>query len=134
MSFGAANVGRYTVVGTKGLLNADPAYDYAGDIKLRITVEDKTEERNFPKRDQFGPELVYFSDCILNDREPEPSGEEGLMDVQIIRAIYRACETGRAVPIQAVHRSKRPELSQEMHFPGVEEPELVLARMPSGDK
>ena len=134
VSFGAATVGRYVVVGTKGMLTADPAYDYAGNIKLRVTVDGKTEERSFPKRDQFGPELAYFSDCILKNREPEPSGEEGLIDVQIVRAIHRACETERPVPIHAMHREERPEPSQRLTFPAVEEPELVNARMPSGEQ
>ncbi len=134
VSFGAATVGRYIVVGTRGMLTADPASDYAGDIRLRVTVDGETQERTFPRRDQFGPELVYFSDCILNNREPEPSGEEGLIDVQIVRAIHRACENERAVPVHSVRRDERPEPSQKMNFPAVEEPELVDARMPSGDR
>jgi len=48
----------------------------------------KAEDRLIPKRDQFAPELIYFSTCILDNREPEPAGEEGLIDVQIIRAAY----------------------------------------------
>jgi glucose-fructose oxidoreductase len=33
---------------------------------------------------QFAPLLIHFSDCVLEDREPEPSGLEGLRDVRII--------------------------------------------------
>ena len=112
----------------------DPCYAYAADMRLRVTIDGNTNERIFPKRDQFAAELIYFSDCILNNREPEPSGEEGLVDVQIIRAAYRACESGRATPIEAVHRHRRPEPAQEIHRPPVEEPELLHARMPSGAK
>jgi hypothetical protein len=35
-----------------------------------------------------------FSNCILDDKEPESSGTEGLTDVQIIRALDRSIETG----------------------------------------
>jgi predicted dehydrogenase len=132
VSFGAAPIGRYLVAGTKGILTLDPAYEYASDKRLRVTADDTTNERIFPKVDEFGPELQYFSDCILNNREPEPSGEEGLIDVQIIQAAYRAAETGRAVPIKVERRYQRPAPEQKIEKLPVEEPELVHARMPSG--
>ncbi len=134
VSFGATPVDRYTVVGTKGVLTADPAYEYATDLKLEVTVDGKTKQQTFPRHDQFGPELSYFADCILNDRTPEPSGEEGLVDVQIIEAAYRARDSRNTVRVEAVHRSRRPEPSQEIDRPAVEEPELLHARMPSGAK
>src|SRR5215510_11349821 len=59
-SFGAADVGRYALVGTKGSLTADPAYEYAQAIKLELTKDGKKTKRTFPKRDQFAAELVYF--------------------------------------------------------------------------
>lgn len=131
-SFGAATCGSYLVVGTKGMLTLDPAYEYNMNKRLVVTVDGKASERVFNKSDQFAPELIYFSDCILDNREPEPSGEEGLVDVQIIEAVYRAANFGRTLPIEAVHRSARPEPSQEIFRPPIEEPELVGARMPSG--
>jgi glucose-fructose oxidoreductase len=127
VSFGAATVGRYAVAGTKGLLTLDPAYEYASDKRLRVMVDDVTNERIFPLVDEFGPELVYFSDCILNKRDPEPSGEQGLIDVEIVRAAYRAAETGRAVPIDAKRRSEKPSPEQAIPRPAVEKPELAHA-------
>jgi glucose-fructose oxidoreductase len=132
VSFNASPVGRFTVAGTKGMLTLDPAYEYAADKRLRVTADDTTNERIFPRADEFGPELEYFSDCILENREPEPSGEEGLIDVQIVRAAYRAAETGRAVPIKIERKYARPEPGQKIEKPAVEEPELVHARTPSG--
>ena len=75
-SFGAADISRYTLVGTKGVLTADPAYEYASGIKHQIIKGGKSSSKRFPKRDQFAAEIVYFSDCILQDKEPEPSGME----------------------------------------------------------
>lgn len=76
-SFGAAATGAYEVVGTKGVLCLDPAYEYEEDLTLEITINDKTKEKTFKQRDQFGPELVYFSQCVLDGVEPEPNGDEG---------------------------------------------------------
>ena len=53
VSFGAADINRYIVVGTKGYMAADPAYMYSTEIKLHISREGQTEVRTFPKRDQF---------------------------------------------------------------------------------
>ncbi len=65
-SFGAADIGRYTLVGTKGSIVADPAYEYAEGLNLQIKLGEKAQRREFPKRDQFAAEISYFSDCILN--------------------------------------------------------------------
>ena len=132
VSFGAVPIATYSVIGTKGKLTANAAYEYSMNIQMTVTSEGKTTERVFRKRDQFAPELIYFSDCILQNKEPEPSGEEGLIDIQIISAAYRSAETGQTVPIRTAKRDRRPEPSQQIDRPPVEEPELVNARMPSG--
>lgn len=56
----------------------DPAYEMAEDLKGEVTIDGHTTKKVFKKHDQFAPELFYFSDCILNDKEPVPSGQEGL--------------------------------------------------------
>jgi predicted dehydrogenase len=131
-SFGAADVSAYQVVGTKGVLRVDPAYEFATGLKHLITLNGKTRERTFPKRDQFAPELLYFSDCILKDREPEPSGQEGINDVRIIRALYRSIEMGQPIRIGKLEKDERPHPGQEMKRPAVKEPGLVRAAAPSG--
>jgi len=98
-SFGAADVSRYTLIGTIGTLTAEPAYDYSMALKHRLTIGEKTSTRTFPKRDQFAAELIYFSDCVLKDKEPEPSGWEGFADLRIVRAIYESARTGRMVAL-----------------------------------
>ena len=111
-SFNAADVGAYRIVGTKGQLHVDPAYEYAEGLGYELTVDGKTTRKRIGKRDQFAPELLYFSDCILKDREPEPSGEEGLQDVRIVQALYESAETGKAVAIPPFERTKRPTSKQ----------------------
>lgn len=132
-SFGAADVSAFEVVGTKGTLQVDPAYAMGGDLKFSVTVNGKSREHSFPNRDQFAPELVYFSDCILKDRTPEPSGQEGAIDVQIIRALYKSAQTGRPVRIKDFPSDAWPEMKQEMRRAPVKKPELVNAKKPSGD-
>jgi predicted dehydrogenase len=130
-SFGAADVSSYQIVGTQGDLRVDPAYGYQGRLKHHLTVDAKTSTKTFGKRDQFAPELLYFSDCILNDKQPEPSGEEGLADVRVIRAIYESARTHRPVRLEATLSKARPEMSQEEYRPPISEPELVHTEPPS---
>ena len=132
-SFGASDVSRYTVVGSKGSLRADPAYEYADGIRLEITVGEKTKIKTFPKRDQFAAELMYFSDCILKNKEPEPSGFEGLADVRIVEAIYESIRTRRTVPVRGLPVQKRPSHDQEIHRPAHAKPEIIHAHPPSRD-
>ncbi len=95
---------------------------------MQVRIGDRKQVRNFAKRDQFAPELVYFSDCILKDREPEPSGEEGLADVRIIEVLYASAKCGKSVKLPAFSKLKRPSTKQEMRRPAVREPGLVHAR------
>jgi len=131
-SFGAAKVSEYRVVGTKGDLCVEPAYDYARPLKHRLTLDGDTRERRYAKRDQFAPELLYFSDCILLNREPEPGAEEGLADVRVIRALYRSAETGQPVELEPFERRDRPSLEQEIRRPPIDKPDVIHARAPSG--
>ncbi len=130
-SFAAADVASYRIVGTKGQLHVDPAYEYAEGLAYELTINGKTTRKRIGKRDQFAPELLYFSDCILKHREPEPSGEEGMQDVRIVEALYESAETGKAVPIPAFEAGKRPTGRQRITRPGVEKPMLVKARAAS---
>jgi predicted dehydrogenase len=133
-SFGAADVGRYTLVGTKGILTADPAYEYADAIKLELTLEGKRTKRTFAKRDQFAAELVYFSNCILRKRDPEPSGAEGLADVRVVQAAYESARDGRMIELPPFpEKYQRPNLNQETHRPSHGKPETIKTESPSGE-
>jgi predicted dehydrogenase len=101
-SFGAARIETYQVVGTKGNLRVELAYSTQGPIKHVLTIDGKSQERSFEPHNQLVAEFVHFSDCILNDKEPEPSGIEGLIDVELIQALYRSIETGSFVQLDEV--------------------------------
>jgi hypothetical protein len=94
------------------------------------TIDGKMTDQIFPPGDQFAPELIYFSDCIIRDRAPEPSGKEGLADVRVINAIYESAEIGRAVRIEPVPKRRRPDETMEIKRPPIQEPQLVGASAP----
>jgi glucose-fructose oxidoreductase len=130
-SFGAADQSVYEVVGTKGVLKMDPAYEMAEALKSEITVDGRVQKKTFPKSDQFAPEFVYFSECIINNKQPEPSGQEGLADVRVIRAVLESAETNRPVSLPQTQIARRPDSSQEISKKAVAQPpELVKAAAP----
>jgi len=132
-SFNASDVASYRVVGTKGDLHADPAYEYAEGLEYTLTIDGKTMRKAFAKHDQFAPELLYFSDCILNDREPEPSGEEGLQDVRIVEALYQSARSGRPVKMRPFRKTVRPTGRQRITRPGIKKPTLIKVQSASND-
>jgi glucose-fructose oxidoreductase len=130
-SFGAADISRYTVVGTKGVMTSDPAYEYAMNIEEEIITGGKKSKRKFAKRDQFAAQIDYFSDCILENRTPEPSGLEGLADVRIVRGLYESARSGKAVALPPFPRKKKPSIVQEIHRPAHGKPQTVNAQSPT---
>ena len=132
-SFNAGDVSSFDLVGTKGSLHVDPAYEYAEGLSYTLTVDGRKTRKQGGKRDQFAPELLHFSDCILNDREPEPSGEEGMQDVRIVQALYRSAKMGRPISLPPFKDSHRPSSRQRIARPGVKKPPLVKVQSASLD-
>ncbi len=130
-SFGAADVSSYRLCGTEGDLRVEPAYEYVGKLAHHLTIDGKSTKQTFGKRDQFAPELIYFSQCIRAGKEPEPSGEEGLIDVRIIEALYESAARGRPVSLPPIQRNQRPGVHQQIDRPPVGKVELVKAESAS---
>jgi glucose-fructose oxidoreductase len=130
-SFNADDVSAYRIVGTRGQIKVDPAYEYSGGLAYQMTINGKTTRKRVGKRDQFAPELLYFSDCVLGNRAPEPSGEEGLQDVRIVQALYESAETGKAVQLPPFRPATQPSGRQRITRPGIPKPALVKVKSAS---
>jgi predicted dehydrogenase len=97
-TYGTQMPGYFKVFGSKGWLEMGPAFNYDG-LKLRasfssggkgspnIEIDDSNPEKD-PM--QFTREADHFSDCVLHDKRPKSSGEEGLRDMKYIEQIYEA--------------------------------------------
>ena len=130
-SQGAADVSEFRIIGTNGDLRLEGAFDYHGKSEEFLTVDEKTKRTTTAQHDQFAAELIHFSKCILEDRAPEPSGEEGLADVQILEAIMEAASSGRRVALTPADRERRPNQSLEINKPATRKVETVNAPSPS---
>lgn len=127
VSFGAFSTADYELVGTKGKIRLEKAYTYAKSMNLRIYEDNKIITRKYPKRDQFAPELIYFSDCIQRKKRPEPSGEEGLIDVKIIEALLLSIDLGTPIRLDEINKRQRPGEGQKITRPSLLRPKLFNA-------
>lgn len=130
-SFGASATGHYEVVGTKGSVRLYNAYEYNYPMQMMLTIGDKKYKRKFAKKDQFGAEIEYFSDCVLKDLQPEPSGIEGLADVRIIEALIHSANLREAIRVEPVKKALRPSKAQLITKPPAEKAPLVHVTNPA---
>ena len=130
-SFGASDRADIDVVGTKGSVRLESAYEYSVGVKQITRIGGRTKTQRYPVHDQFAPQLRYFSNCILRNREPEPSGHEGLIDVRIIEALQRSARTGQPVRVAAASKRTRPSLKQVMRLPRPRVPPQIHVKSPT---
>ena len=135
VSFGATENSYYELLGSKGKLRVEPAFDFEKDLKHHLTVGSKkgskTSTKTFRKHDQFAAELVYFSHCILQNKDIEMSGYEGYVDVQIIRALYESAVSGMSIKLHLSAPEQRPNKKLQIKIPPSKKARLIHASGPS---
>ena len=104
-SFGAAQSSFLRVHGERGWAALDPAYAYDYERRFFGEIEGKRFQKYFPPMEEFSLELDAFADCIRRGRDPEPGGWQGMRDVAVMEAIYRAAQEKRTVAVEP----SRPE-------------------------
>lgn len=102
-SFGAAQASFLHVHGERGWAALDPAFAYQEERRLFGKIGRKWFEKKFKPLDEFALELDAFADSVRRRRDPEPSGLEGLRDMIVMQAIYRAARENRPVPVNVAY-------------------------------
>ena len=131
VSYVGNTIDTYTVVGSAGSVEVEPAFMFGKPLSYKLKVGTKESTETFKNTDHFGGELRYFSDCILNGTDPEPDGTEGLLDVRVLEAVIESTKTGRPVPIPPSDRPRRIDVAQVQKLRPVTPPEPVHAKQPS---
>ena len=118
-SYGHHRLQRYTVVGSRGWAELNPAFPYRGQ-RLRVAKaegkSEQTTEVRLEQPNQFALEVDHFSQCITGNRTPRTPGEEGMADVRIIEQLYASAQSGRAVslpPSEKLDATRGPEPEEE---------------------
>jgi len=66
---------------------------------MRIVTEDGETEGEYGTHDAYARTVAAFSRAVSEGREPNPSGLDGLRNVQLTDAIRRSAREGRVVPV-----------------------------------
>jgi predicted dehydrogenase len=86
--------------GDKGWAELGPAFAFEEERRISGKIAGKWFAKTYKPIDEFVLEIDEFARCIQEGREPEPTGEQGMRDIIIIDAIYRAIKQRRAVEIK----------------------------------
>ncbi|WP_419804828.1 Gfo/Idh/MocA family protein [Terriglobus sp.] len=122
----------FTAIGDKGTVMLDPCYMFGKPLEQTVAIKDDKSKESFKNTDHFGGELKYFSDCILNNTEPEPDGEEGFADVRVLEGVLEALKSGGSVKLAPFTRTRRIDTTAQKETLGaVSTPDLVDAKNPS---
>jgi predicted dehydrogenase len=134
VSYAMNNVNSLIIAGTEGSIQMSPAYGFGDAIEQNVTIGEKKSHESFKVTDQFGGEMKYFSDCILEGRDPEPDAEEGIADLRVIEGIVRALETGQPQTLPPFTRTRRIDPKDQLQTLRYVSPpkEEVNAASPTG--
>ena len=108
-----------SVYGSKGVAYADVlrgnsihtyssvGYDYAVEkagstVGWSFTIYEEAWNYGFPQ------EMAHFVDCVLNDKQPLVTGEDGRAVLEVIFAAYESAGTGRKVAMPFKSDAKKP--------------------------
>ncbi len=98
-------------------------------IAYKTKINDKEDSKTFPETDHFGGQTEYFSECILNNVDPEADGEDGLNDVRVVVAIKESLKgNGKTIKLDNKQRSKRPTLDQGKQLSLAKQPKVLVGR------
>ncbi|HKW97136.1 MAG TPA: Gfo/Idh/MocA family oxidoreductase [Bryobacteraceae bacterium] len=99
-SWGSALASFVQVHGEKGWASLSPAFAFEEERRLTGKIAGRWFEKEFSAIDEFALELDAFASCVRERRAPEPDGIQGMRDIAILDAIYRAAKIGKPVAIR----------------------------------
>ena len=100
VSHNAHQTSHLRFIGTEGELTVEPIFFPWDDRELVLRHGDSRGEIRFEQVDQMEEEFDYFGQCVLTGADPYPDGRHGLIDMQVIAAIYESAESGERIELE----------------------------------
>jgi predicted dehydrogenase len=101
-SYGIHRASRLAVNMDRGSLVLDNAFPYHGQRLHLVKSEGKLDTDTVIQvaaKNHFATEMDHMAECVINRTDPRTPGEEGLQDLKLMEAIYRAAESRTTVKI-----------------------------------
>jgi glucose-fructose oxidoreductase len=80
---------------TRGEILMQPSFAYGG---LKLHIKDRGKQSDgpeFPSINQFAAEMDAFAQSVLNNKPILATGEDGMADLKVVDALYRAVDSGK---------------------------------------
>lgn len=98
-SYGIVGQGRIRTVGDGGWFDMEPAISYEG-AKIRLSKKSPPQELELEQTNQFADMMDDFSLAVKENRPARSTGQDGLLDVRYIEAIYESAKNnGEAIKV-----------------------------------
>ena len=93
--------------GNSALTYSTTGYDYAAEkagstVGWTFTMYDEVFNQGYPQ------ELAHFADCVLHDKQPLVTGEDGRAVLEMMYAAYESARTGQKVSLPFYAKVKYP--------------------------
>ncbi|WP_296103154.1 Gfo/Idh/MocA family oxidoreductase [uncultured Corynebacterium sp.] len=130
-SYSTSSAEGFTLAASKGKVVSPSSYMWGEGSDLHATVSiadeegsgtDTTEEWHYAAKDQFAGETRYFLTCVSENKQPEPDGEEGMLDIRVCEAVKESLETGRPVSLEPRTRERRISADEAHEIPAPSKP------------
>ncbi len=95
-SYGIVGQGRIRTVGDAGWFDMEPAIAYEG-AKIRLSKKSPAQSLELEQTNQFADMMDDFSLAVKENRPARSTGQDGLLDVRYIEAIYKSAKNGGQV-------------------------------------
>lgn len=95
--YSGPGISSLSILGETGQIHVDNAFHARGDRTVTVETDTGTLELTGAGADETVEEFDYFAHCLLTETTPEPDGDDGLVDVETMMAIYRAAGDGERV-------------------------------------
>ena len=90
---------QFTVFAEQGQFGMKKAFGYQGQNGWTSRDDVKLE---FPATDHFQVQMELFSQAIMDGKDWQVNGTEGLRDILACEAIYKSIAEGKPVPVEKV--------------------------------
>lgn len=83
----------------KCFIELEPAFSHDVPLTLKVTQNKHTVEKKYTDINQVAREIDHFSQCILENKEPDCDGLCGKKDMEIIEALYKSSDENKIIPL-----------------------------------
>ncbi len=98
-SYGAHGENRSTIAGDAGAIRLENAYSHVADRTVAFERDGRTARFDDIFVNEITEQFDYFAHCVLTGADPEPDGEDGLIDMRVLEAVQESAETGRRIDL-----------------------------------